>query len=197
MDLDKTIECKPLSSLALTFHRMMNSWSHTQLMGNEVPIEELSQVCRPDITNQDMNAYHAVNGKELVKNEIARPCGLLAKYFPQGKQNFVKTDSFEFFKQSGKEIKLSTTGIAWEGLKGTKFRSTDKSKEWADIEDERFINWMRPNTFPNVYKAWGRLEEEIEPGLYTAKIKNGKFLIIQKIWILIYLWARSISVLQL
>ncbi len=175
----------------------MNSWSHTQLMGNEVPIEELSEFCRPDITNQDMNAYHAINGKELVRNEIARPCGLLAKYFPQGKQHFIKKDTFEFFKQTGKEIKIRTTGIAWEGLKGTKFRSTDKSKEWVDIEDERFINWMRPNTFPNVYKAWGRLEEEIEPGLYIAKIRNGKILSHSKIWIQIYLRARSTSGLLL
>jgi len=33
---------------------------------------------------------------------------------------------------------------------------------------------MRPNTLPDAYKSWGRLEEDMEAGNYILKIFNCK-----------------------
>jgi len=107
----------------------------------------------------------SVDGTKLDPDKLSYPCGLLPKNYPM--------DTFWFFSgKTGEQINLSTKNIAWHGFEGTKFKSTNKSREWVDVEDERFINWMRPNTLSNVYKAWGRFEQSLIPGEYIVKIYN-------------------------
>lgn len=84
-------------------------------------------------------------------------------------------DDIRIYRANKKEIKLVKTNIAWPKLGGNKFVSIDKDKEWVDIEDERFINWMMPSTYPSTYKGWFRLspdEKEIPAGEYTFQVTN-------------------------
>ena len=113
-----------------------------------------------------MERVWSTDGSRLISNQTASPCGLFPKNYP--------LDNFWFFraKEPEKPVILNTTDITWSGLKGNKYNSVNTTKEWLDLEDERFINWMRPNTFPYAYKSWGRLEEDLEPGNYTLKIFN-------------------------
>lgn len=139
-------------------------------MGADVTFESQANVCSPDVTNREMEKYWAVSGAALNSDSLAYPCGLLSKYYP--------LDSFEFTDPSKGEhvvIPFSSTEISWYGLKGSNFKSIDKNREWVNIESETFINWMRPNTWFNVYKAWGRVDTDMLPGNYTVKIFNGSF----------------------
>ena len=151
----------------------MNSWSHEQLRGKNVNKADIIQYCKPDITNAEMEERWAVNGARLDPEAVASPCGLLAKYFPKGK-DIIKIDSFNFIDSEKKEVTININGITWEALKGTKFKTANPSESWVDASDERFINWMRPNTYTSVYKAWGRLGQDLEPGIYKVNIYNGK-----------------------
>lgn len=140
------------------------------MMGAEVSIDSEAKVCSPDVTNREMEKYWAVNGVSLDADNLAYPCGLLSKYYP--------LDTFEFTDPSRGEfwqVPISSTDISWAGLKGSKFKSIDKNREWVNLESETFINWMRPNTWFNVYKAWGRLDADMQPANYTVKIFNGNF----------------------
>jgi hypothetical protein len=116
-----------------------------------------------------MDKIWALDGTRLKLDSLSRPCGLLAKHFPR--------DSFRFkHVETKKTINVTHQNIAWPGLVGKKFKSVNKSLEWANIEDERFINWMRPNTGSNVYKSWGKFEEGMKAGVYLVTIFNGIFL---------------------
>lgn len=84
----------------------MNSWSHAQLMGKEISSSTDLEVCRPDITNRDMEEVWAVNGRRLEPEQVARPCGLLAKYFPRGKLSIFFT-TFFFVKNADKSISFN------------------------------------------------------------------------------------------
>ena len=147
--------------------RMITSWSHEQVMGAEVSIDSESKVCSPDVTNREMEKYWAVAGNSLEPDALAYPCGLLSKYYPQDTFEFTDSKRGDYW-----QAPISAEGISWYGLKGNKFRSIDKTREWVNIESERLINWMRPNTWTNVYKAWGRLEDDLPAGQYTVKIFN-------------------------
>lgn len=82
-------------------------------------------------------------------------------------------------------MELSTENITWPRLAGNKFGySTDKEKQkdepspqdkatyWVDVEDNRFINWMMPNTYPSAYKGWFRLKKNLPKGSYTFRVLN-------------------------
>lgn len=40
------------------------------------------------------------------------------------------------------------------------------------MESERFINWMKISPFSNIYKIWGKINEDLPAGEYTMKIKS-------------------------
>ena len=146
------------------YRRMILSWSEGQMMGSSVTNKELEDRCYPDITNKQMEVTRSQTGVRLNPDDFARPCGLLAKYFPK--------DDFMFKTDKGTLIIPTQESISWNHLKGTKFRSVDLSKEWTDIENERFINWMRPTTFQHMTKVWGRFERDIPAGPSLVLIDN-------------------------
>ena len=87
----------------------------------------------------------------------------------------VTLDDIKIYDENFKEIPLVTTKIAWEKMIGNKFKSLDKTKEWVDVENERFINWMMPSTYPSTIKGWFRLgdsAESIPAGNYTFQVTN-------------------------
>ena len=138
--------------------RFMKSKSQKQLMGETTTLDEMKsdEDCDPIYTNADMGFEVDRNPIEgntpLSPNELAIPCGIMAKAF--------FNDNFKTWKinEEEKEIEINEKNIAWNMDKEL-FKNSDKSKQWTDIEDEHFIVWMRPAGLPDFRKLWGRIEK--------------------------------------
>ena len=148
--------------------RYIKSKSMKQLKGNVVQENEIKDDCDPIILNKDI--YEGVrsydNSTELDPEDVAFPCGLIAKsYF---------NDTYKIKKQGGNEtIIISKNGIAWS-VDRDKYKNSENANErqWLDVEDERFIVWMRPAAIPDFRKPWGIVERDLTKGDYVVTITN-------------------------
>jgi len=137
--------------------RYMKSRSQNQLIGEETSLSEIksSEDCDPIYTNGDMgfdDSTKAADGKtSLIKDELAIPCGIMAKTF--------FNDSYISWKINDEELIINETNIAWEKDKKL-FKNTNLSKQWIDVENEHFIVWMRPAGLPDIKKLWGKIENK-------------------------------------
>ena len=52
-----------------------------------------------------------------------------------------------------------------------RFKNVDLSKQWLDVEDERFVVWMRNSPFPDFRKIWGKIDQDLPKGDYTVEVK--------------------------
>ena len=147
--------------------RYIKSKSHKQLKGNILTEKEIKDDCDPIILNKDiyLGLKNIDNNEELDPNGVAHPCGLIAKsYF---------NDSYILVKQGGDEdIIISDTDIAWSVDKDRYKNSDNKSVQWFNVENERFMVWMRPAAMPDFRKPWGRIERDLVKGDYTVIITN-------------------------
>jgi LEM3 (ligand-effect modulator 3) family / CDC50 family len=145
--------------------KFLNSVSEQQLKGSVVSDQVLNQTCSPAFTNRDLGVTNSYTGVPLNPDAPAYPCGLFPKYFP--------FDDLRIFDSSNNEVILNkTSDLTWPGLKGNKFRNTNTTTQWIDIESDRFVNWMRPNTYPSTYKGWFRPTSSIAAGAYTFQVNN-------------------------
>ena len=144
--------------------KYMNSKSYKQLKGENVEKDDLESGEYDNmITNKDMSIL------DESENPLAIPCGLMAKsYF---------RDTFTEWKLNGASIdsKIRTNNTAYKS-DIEKYKNPE-SGNWTDIEDERFILWMRPSPFNNPRKLWGVIEEDIQ-GIISVKIIDNSFIII-------------------
>ena len=138
--------------------RYMKSRSQNQLMGEEISLSEIksSEDCDPIYTNGDMGFDEttiSADGKTLlIKDELAIPCGIMAKtFFNDDFKNWIINDE--------EELNINEKNIAWEKDKEL-FKNTNLSKQWINVEDEHFIVWMRPAGLPDVKKLWGKIENK-------------------------------------
>jgi len=135
----------------------MDSRSADQLTGKENP--DISK-CSSATLNKDMgltSEFMKANG--LQPNDVANPCGLLAKYFPK--------DDFELEDKDGQKIEISDSNISIPGLKGKVFKHTTDKGVWMNVENERFINWTKPSSIPFYFKLWGKISIPLKKGDYT------------------------------
>ena len=136
--------------------RYVKSKSDSQLNGKFISKEQMkdSQDCDPVITNKQMNKYISYTGQLLDPEEVAVPCGLIAKsYF---------NDSFTNWTYDDNNFEPNENNIAWEADKKLKYKNLKdeyKDKQWINMEDEHFIVWMRPAGLPNFRKLWGRIDK--------------------------------------
>ena len=145
--------------------RYVRSRSEAQLKGEAVTIKEIinSKDCDPIITNKDVNNERS---KALnLDNELAYPCGLMAKNF--------FNDTFTFYFENNTQIKVDETNIARKSDR-EKYKNNvyDPSKHWIDMKDEHFLVWMRPSPFSNFSKLWGRITENLDVGIIRVEINN-------------------------
>ena len=146
--------------------RYVKSKSDDQLNGKFISLKDMkdSGDCDPAITNKDMGQQYAIvkddgnNLIPLVQDDIAIPCGLLAKsYF---------NDKFITWQYKGpnggtqQNLVVNENNIAWKADKELKYKNVDKRKQWINMEDEHFIVWMRPAGLPNFRKLWGRIDQQ-------------------------------------
>ena len=138
--------------------RYVKSKSDDQLNGKDISFEAMkdSQDCDPVITNKEMGKTQSITGATLAENDVAIPCGLIAKSFFDDKFHDWKIiDSFGDISN----LKVDETNIAWKADKELKYKNVDKARQWIDMTDEHFIVWMRPAGLPNFRKLWGRITD--------------------------------------
>ena len=135
--------------------RYVKSKETDQLTGDDINAHDN---CEPAEKNSEMgfaNGKTALDGSTLIGNNIAVPCGLMAKtYF---------TDSFGF-KINGASTEVDQTNIAFAKDKDLYDKEPDRSKQWTSITDEHFLVWMRPSGLPNPKKLWGRINKDLKQG---------------------------------
>ena len=166
LDIKKKMEKKimiyyQLNGFYQNHRRYVKSKSDDQLNGKNIQLAEMkdSQDCDPAITNKDMNQHISITGKPLAPDDLAIPCGLIAKsYFNDNFTNWIYNNSFN------EEVPFSPNekDIAWKADKELKYKNIDLDKQWIDMEDEHFIVWMRPAGLPNFRKLWGRIEMDFD-----------------------------------
>ena len=150
--------------------RYVKSKSDKQLNGKSFSLKEMknSGDCAPAETNAEMNKKISMNGKELKQDDLAIPCGLIAKSFCNDKYTLYKNSI-----SNDNKITIDEKDIAWQADKDIKYKNTNnKSKQWIDMTDEHFIVWMRPAGLPNFRKLWGRIREDLNEGEYLLHIEN-------------------------
>ena len=174
--------------------RYVKSKSDDQLNGKDISYEAMkdSQDCDPVITNKDMNQKYSVTGEELKDDDVAIPCGLIAKsYFNDNFTNWSIKSKFGADEPNDK-LNVNEKDIAWKADKELKYKNVDLKKQWIDMTDEHFIVWMRPAGLPNFRKLWGRITErdlkagdeievEIENKFDVSSFNGKKYLILSTV----------------
>ena len=137
--------------------RYVKSRNNDQLKGKKVSDKTLEDDCDPVVTNSEMGKTKNIYNEDLEPNEIAVPCGLIAKsYF---------NDNFNLYDSNGNVIEINQNNIAFKADKENHFKnSQDPNKQWINMTDEHFIVWMRPAAFPNFRKLWGRIYQDLKEG---------------------------------
>ena len=161
--------------------RYVKSKDDEQLSGKDLTLSQIKKNgnCKPVETNKEMGAVLNLNSANLDQDDVAIPCGLLARSFFR--------DNFSLFNEKQEKIDINEKNIIY-GADRKKFKNTkDLSKQWIDMEDEHFIVWMRPSGLPNFRKLWGRIEKELTKGNYyfiindvfdVRKFKGKKYVIL-------------------
>ena len=160
-----------LNNFYLNHRKIVKSKNWAQLRGEDVKGEG----CEDINTMEEMfgnNSIYYTNewNHTFKKNDLANPCGLFARSF--------FNDSYELYKNiNDKEtikINIIEKNISNQYLREKFFKRNKnyKTKQWIDVENEHFINWMNVETFHNFRKLWGRIENDLDEGNYTFLIKN-------------------------
>ena len=173
LTVEKTIE-KPvmfyieLHNFYQNHRRYIKSYSAKQLKGKILSTKEIKDECDPIITMQDLGRTKSISKKILDKNKPAHPCGLIARS--------IFNDTIDFYKnpELTEQIIVSTDGITWKSDKKGRYKNVENYRDiqWLNVEEERFMVWMKPSSLPNFRKLWGKIHQDINPGQYYIKIVN-------------------------
>jgi len=103
----------------------------------------------------------------LRENDIAYPCGLIAKSFFR--------DTFLLYNNKSLLVPINETNIANANDIKYMFKNREdwKNFQWIDMENEHFIVWMSMMPFKDFRKKWGKIDMTLEPGFYNITINNG------------------------
>lgn len=142
----------------------VKSISYSQLRGNtDSSIKDWDPITQ----NSDISStLTSLDGTVLSQTADVNPCGLRAKYY--------FTDTY-VLSQSGTPIDIDDTKISHSVDRNSKFERPDnyRSIQWKDVEDEHFMVWFQPDTFPNFIKLWGRIDSDLKKDTtYTLTITN-------------------------
>ncbi|EGR28198.1 ligand-effect modulator 3 LEM3 family protein, putative, partial [Ichthyophthirius multifiliis] len=148
----------------------MKSRSDLQLQGEYVSDSKLRKQCSPAITNKDLGKteQYFFEGQNLNQEDIAYPCGLIAKYF--------FNDNYQIYdlQNKNKQISIQKTDIVWPSDLEHKYKINKKEldKYWYDTLDENFIEWMKPSSFSSFRKIWGKINQDLNQGEYDILIDD-------------------------
>lgn len=123
-----------------------------------------NDVCSPVVYNSDIKDIINIETFNLDPDDLVDPCGQLPRYFPT--DDFLRVEEVE----TATTYPLTTDGV-WDG--DTRYQylnSDDISKQWLNVTDPRFFNWMKHQSTSGTYKTWGILNENLEAGKYYLHI---------------------------
>ena len=145
--------------------RYIQSISLDQLRDGVVKNASDVSDCSPVTYNKENYYRTSVTGAPLDPDQPAFPCGIVARsYF---------NDTFQMFNVSDNSVvPISAAGIAWPDDKKYKFKNADLSQQWIDVEDERFITWVKISPFTDFRKSWGVIRTDLQKGSYKIVIDN-------------------------
>ena len=153
--------------------RYFKSKSPEQMRDGEIKTASAVSDCDPVKYNKDITfTTTSIDGTTQDTEGVAFPCGAMARsYF---------NDSFVITYTQGNANTVTTvshTGIAWPDDVANKYKNiqdttSKNSLQWLDVEDERFMVWMRAAATPNFRKIWGKIETDLAAGTYTIAITN-------------------------
>ena len=169
-DMKKTVMVYyRLKNFYQNHRRYIKSKSYKQLKGNVLKESDVKDDCDPVILNKDIHEnLLSIDGNKLDQNAVAHPCGLIARSFFNDSFSIKKKDS-----QDENGITISDEDIAWSVDK-KKYKNAPNSDQiqWLNVEDERFIVWMRPAALPDFRKLWGKIDKDLSKGDYELTIDN-------------------------
>ena len=156
-----------LQNFYLNHRHLVESKSWEELRGEEVYTKNN---CKNSYLMSEMfprNSPFYTNqwGHNFSENNVSSPCGLWAKSF--------FNDTYNLTFANGTRININEYDISNQYLKENFFkrRNDYKNKQWIDVENEHFINWMNIETSHNFKKIWGKINFDLEPGNYTLSVK--------------------------
>ncbi len=122
-----------------------------------------------DAFGNDTTKLLSFTGEELKPNALMSPCGNAAFNF--------FNDNFTLYSYSNEnmnQILINETGIAYQAdKKSTYIRSEDyKTSQWIDVENEHFMVWMNTETYSDFSKKWGRIDQDLQKGMYVLYVDN-------------------------
>jgi hypothetical protein len=171
--IDKTIKSPifiyyKLENFFLNHRNLVESKNYKELRGEDT---DTKMNCKNSYLMSEMfgkSSPYYLNewNHNFSETDISSPCGLLARCF--------FNDTYNLTFSNGTYINISEYGISNEYLKKKFFkRNKDyKTKQWIDVENEHFINWMNIETFYNFKKIWGKIDFDLKPGNYNLIVKN-------------------------
>lgn len=109
----------------------------------------------------------AVDGTTLRSDDVAFPCGLIAKYF------FTDTYNLTITNQANGTIEIDETNIAHAVDIDYKFKLPPGglSRAWLDVTNEHVMVWFQMESFPTFIKLWGHIWTTLSAGTnYTITI---------------------------
>jgi hypothetical protein len=101
----------------------------------------LKKICRFALLNKDFDIDHAKYPPE----DIADPCGYMAKFFPQ--DQFISIETIDpssrgkRFRRIVQEISIDLVNVRDPNFYH-RFHHNLEKNQWMDVEDPRFVNWM-------------------------------------------------------
>lgn len=156
-----------LQNFYLNHRHLVESKSWEELRGEEVYTKNN---CKNSYLMSEMfprNSPFYTNqwGHNFSENNVSSPCGLWARSF--------FNDTYNLTFANGTRININEYDISNQYLKENFFkrRNDYKNKQWIDVENEHFINWMNIETSHNFKKIWGKINFDLEPGNYTLSVK--------------------------
>ena len=158
-----------LTNFYQNHRRYVKSKSNSQLLGTYLPEADIKSDCDPVTKNKDIKVpLLNIFGDPLNPEEVAFPCGLIAKSF------FNDTYSINL-KDDKNPININQNNIAWPADLSLKYKlpesQDDRKKMWMNTTNEHFVVWMRPAGLPDFRKLWGRIDS-LKQGTYTINILN-------------------------
>lgn len=73
-----------LDNFFANHRKFVKSRNYKQLRGNDLTSDSLSS-CDPAVLMSSMKTKTTIGGETLVDSDVANPCGLIAKYYFNGK----------------------------------------------------------------------------------------------------------------
>jgi hypothetical protein len=149
------------------FHNHYKFWKSVplnQFVNNETG-RGSNEGCDIYTTNAQMNKTTSVTGLPLNPSDVAIPCGVMA--FTYFNDHFTLTDSGTL-----QQLPVASSGIAWSSDKYYKYVNVDLNRQWINVQDERFISWMRVSPYNHFVKTWGVVDESVRGKRIVVTVAN-------------------------